>query len=244
MENARKNGNRAELKKRFTSESTRKLTQFALLVSIIVLMTFTPIGYIRTNIIEITLIHIPVIVAAILFGVKGGALMGFFFGLSSLTQAFISPTPLAVVMLGTNTGFGLYNLVLIITILFIPRILVGVFTALVYKAIAKKGRHGLGAAIGALTGSLTNTVLFLGLLFLLARELVADALGIAAADVATVLFTLTGGVNGSLEAIAAVAVAVPVCKAVQVSRHNREYDRTHKAVVKKQVDDIENTDKE
>ena len=50
--------------------STKYLVEMALLVAIILLMAFTPIGYIKTAGLEITLIVVPVAVGAVTLGPK------------------------------------------------------------------------------------------------------------------------------------------------------------------------------
>ena len=58
-----------------------------------------------------------------------------------------------------------YNLLLIIMVLFLPRVLTGLFSALVYKALPKKGNNNfLASAVAGLVGSLTNTVFVLSLI--------------------------------------------------------------------------------
>ena len=52
--------------------STKYLVEMALLVAIILLMAFTPIGYIKTAGLEITLIVIPVAVGAVTLGPAAG----------------------------------------------------------------------------------------------------------------------------------------------------------------------------
>lgn len=51
--------------------STKYLVEMALLVAIILIMAFTPIGYIRTAGLEITLIVVPVAVGAVTLGPGG-----------------------------------------------------------------------------------------------------------------------------------------------------------------------------
>ena len=51
--------------------STRYLVEMALLVAIILIMAFTPIGYIKTGGLEITLIVVPVAVGAVTLGPTG-----------------------------------------------------------------------------------------------------------------------------------------------------------------------------
>lgn len=62
------------------SASIRSMVLLAMFTAIIILMAFTPIGYIDLPIIKATLIHVPVIVGAVLMGPKKGAFLGFVFG--------------------------------------------------------------------------------------------------------------------------------------------------------------------
>ena len=47
-----------------STNRTRTLTTLGILTAIILVMTFTPLGYIKTMGLEITLLHIPVILGA------------------------------------------------------------------------------------------------------------------------------------------------------------------------------------
>ncbi|HNZ50850.1 MAG TPA: ECF transporter S component [Bacilli bacterium] len=74
-------------------EEIRKMVLAAILIAIIVLMTFIPeIGYITIGLVPITIIHIPVIVGGILLGRKYGLILGFVFGLGSMTKSFMEYT--------------------------------------------------------------------------------------------------------------------------------------------------------
>ena len=68
--------------------STKYLVEMALLVAIILLMAFTPIGYIKTAGLEITLIVVPVAVGAVTLGPTAGAILGGVFGITSFIQCF------------------------------------------------------------------------------------------------------------------------------------------------------------
>lgn len=195
------------------NERTLRLVQYALLIAIIIILGVFNIGYITVGAIEITIVHIPVIVGAILFGAKGGAFLGFMFGLSSLLRAFVAPTPLSMVLLGSDTGFGLYNLFLVAAIIFVPRVLVGIVAGAIGHALLPRMKSNIAAiGISAVAGTLTNTVLFLGFLYIFASGMIAEAFGTTVAGVATLLFTVTGLLNGSIEVAAAVIICVAVCK--------------------------------
>ena len=68
--------------------------------------------------------------------------------------------------------------------------------------------------VASAAGSLTNTVLFLGILYLLAAPLLAQAFGTDVAG-AAILFATTGLVNGGIEAVAAVLICTAAGKALQ-----------------------------
>lgn len=115
----------------------------ALLTAIIFLLTFVPnIGYIPINpVINVTIIHVPVIIGSIVLGSRKGAFLGFAFGLSSfIKNTFSQSSAMSFVF---NPAFSyqhgyylgaLYALV----ICFVPRILVGVVPYCVYGALKKK----------------------------------------------------------------------------------------------------------
>ncbi|OQB25254.1 MAG: Pantothenic acid transporter PanT [Firmicutes bacterium ADurb.Bin182] len=196
-----------------------KMVLYALFIAIVLVLGLTPLGFINLPIASVTTVHIPVIIAAYCFGVKGGALMGFFFGLTSLIRCFTTPDAVAAIILGTNTGFGFYNVLLIILILFMPRILTGIFPALVFKGISKFDKTKLGAmSVSAFTGSMTNTVFFLGSLYLFAYEQAAEGFGLVNYTPVSFIKVLLGIVafNGVLEALTAVIICTAVGKAILI----------------------------
>lgn len=64
----------------------------AMFLAIIAVMTFVPyVGYIQIGLISFTLIHLPVLIGAALFGWKRGLMYGIFFGFGSLIKATTYP---------------------------------------------------------------------------------------------------------------------------------------------------------
>ena len=99
-------------------EKTRKMVTVAMLGAITMVLGFTPMGYIPLGLINITTMHIPVIIAAILEGPIVGGLVGFIFGLSSIANAMLRPGPIS---------FVFYNPIISV----LPRILIGIFAGIV-----------------------------------------------------------------------------------------------------------------
>ena len=52
-------------------------------MAIIIIMAFTPFGYIPLGFMNATIIHVPVIIGAIILGPKYGGFLGLVFGLTS-----------------------------------------------------------------------------------------------------------------------------------------------------------------
>ena len=53
---------------------TKFMVELALMIAIIIIMSLTPLGYIRTPGLSITLLTVPVAVGAVLLGPTGGAI--------------------------------------------------------------------------------------------------------------------------------------------------------------------------
>lgn len=192
------------------SAKTGRMVQLAILTAIILLMAFTPIGYLHFGIIEITLIMIPVIIGAIVLGPGAGAFLGGMFGLTSFIQCF------------GMSGFGAALLsiqpVLTFLVCMIPRILMGWLCGLIFKGLIRVDRtksKTLSYCVTGLSGALLNTVLFMTLLLLLFGQ--TDYIQTMRAGMGLFAF-IAGfvGLNGLVEAIACFVVASAVSKALDV----------------------------
>lgn len=192
------------------SSKTVGMVQVALFAALILIMANTPLGYIPLGFMNATLIHIPVILGAILLGPKKGALLGFIFGLTSFMKSIMTPNLTSFVFnpfysVGEiHGGFGS------IIICFLPRILVGVIPYFVYQAlyrILKQKKSGQYISLGAagVAGSLTNTILVMGLIVVFFKDSYAQAMGYATeaiyGAVAAIVVT-----NGIPEAIIAALI--------------------------------------
>ncbi|MBD5444811.1 MAG: ECF transporter S component [Lachnospiraceae bacterium] len=127
------------------NEKTYELVLTALFTAIIIVMAFTPLGYIPLVVINATIIHIPVILGALFLGPKKGAFLGFVFGLTSfINNTFKAVTPSAFVfspVLAANV-VGISGIFKSLYICFVPRILVGVIPYYVYLLIRMLLRSG------------------------------------------------------------------------------------------------------
>lgn len=126
--------------KTMRNSKTNELVLTGLFTAIIIIMAFTPLGYIPLVVINATIIHIPVILGSLFCGPKKGAFLGFVFGFTSCLKAtivggtlssFVFSPVLAASMVGTS---GIFKSLFIA---FVPRILVGVIPYFVYIGIKK-----------------------------------------------------------------------------------------------------------
>lgn len=198
-------------------ERTRSMVEMALLTAIIVILSVTPLGYIPLGFMNATTIHIPVIVAGIVLGWKKGAFCGFVFGLTSFLNATFKPMVTSFLFTPLVAPGNLLSLV----IAFVPRILIGVAAFLVFKALFKAtGKKSVSMFLAGVAGSMTNTILVMGMAYIFFAEPYAEKTNIA---VDGVLKAVCGVmvVNGIPEAIIAGIIASAVCTALMTALRNR-----------------------
>jgi uncharacterized membrane protein len=197
--------NRRVLKNRL---SIRQIGVAGILSALSVALNFTPLAFplIPGLPVQITFMHIPVIIGAILEGPAVGAFIGFIFGLSSFYIATTSPLPIAFVFLNPLVSV-------------LPRVLIGVVTYYVYRAVhvAIKGKKaGFSIGLAAAAGALTNTIGVLGMIYILYAKRYVEALGLDVSPLVGI-FGLTLP-NASLELVAAILLVTPIALAVKKAR--------------------------
>ena len=134
--------------------TVRQIVLSALLGAISIILGVTRLGFIGPFppllMISATILQIPAIVGGVLEGPIVGLLVGLIFGLTSLLQA---PTEAPPVNLWFSNP--------LVSVL--PRVFIGVTAALVYRPLRKQNEV-LAQAVAAAVGTLTNTVLVLGMI--------------------------------------------------------------------------------
>jgi uncharacterized membrane protein len=180
------------------------LVQFSILLAILAIFHFL-FSTITFGVINITLDMIPVIIAGIMLGVRGGAVLGCMWGLFSMISATLTPGLLSFVFspfISGNVGSAL--------ICFVPRILVGALAGCVVQAMNRllPGKNVLGFSLGALAGVATNTALVLGGMWLIFGQQIHDATGQAM----SLLIGATVLTNALPEAVVSVIAVPAICK--------------------------------
>jgi len=191
-----------------------RITLTAILMAIVFLLAFTPLGYLVIGPIAATTIQMPVIVGAVIMGPAAGATLGFAFGLSAIVKILTMPgadpfatmalnySPLAyiIVCMGSRIAMGA---------------LTGVLAMLLRKIPFTSGKKSIiGYGITGFCGSMLNTVFYLGLLWLLCAQVVATAYGVDISSVGGIVMT-TAVSAGIPEAIVSCIVVSAICRAAE-----------------------------
>lgn len=176
---------------------TNELVLTGLFTAIIIIMAFTPLGYIPLVVINATIIHIPVILGSLFCGPKKGAFLGFVFGFTSCLKAtivggtlssFVFSPVLAASLVGTS---GIFKSLFIA---FVPRILVGVIPYFVYigikKVLASEKKNLWGTVLNVLMSAFLAFGLYAFLGKMSESLSQAAALGIGIAVVAVVFIVV------------------------------------------------------
>ena len=188
------------------TQKTRRLVQMAILIAIMLVLAFTPLGYLKVGAIEITFMTIPVVIGAILLGPAAGAFLGGVFGLTSFIQCF-GMSAFCAALLGINPF-------LTFLVCMVPRILMGYLAGVIFRVIYRHDKTKiLSFAASSLSGALLNTILFVGMLmlsfgsseYMMTMRGGLDLLAFLAAFV---------GVNGLVEAIVAFVLGTAISKAL------------------------------
>ncbi|MBR2636986.1 MAG: ECF transporter S component [Oscillospiraceae bacterium] len=191
------------------TEKTRRLTQLALLVAIMLVLAFTPLGYLKLGpALEITFMTIPVAVGAILLGPASGAFLGGVFGLTSFIQCF-GMSQFGATLLGIDA-------VRTFLVCMVSRVLMGWLCGLIFKALHKLDKtRFLSYAAASLSAAVLNTVFFTGLLMLLFGQ--TDFILNMRGGMNLIAFLAAFvGIQGVVEAIVAFALGTAISKAVSV----------------------------
>ena len=173
-------------------------------------MAFTPLGYIKTAGIEITLIVVPVAVGAVTLGPAAGAILGGVFGLASFLRCF-GLNAFGAMLLSINPFLAF--------LLYVPtRILTGWLTGLIYQGIRKtKIPSNVSITIANLCCPLLNTTFFMSMLVFefYQTEYIqsfVQTLGVSNPFLFVIAFV---GINGLVEAVVCFIVGTAISAALK-----------------------------
>ena len=204
-------GTAAGGKKMNRKEKTKRLVMLALLAAVLILMAFTPLGYLRIGPLSITFNTIPVAIGAIALGPVCGAILGAVFGLTSV----MGGSALVMTLMSVNPVYAGI-------MCFVPRILEGLLAGFIAKAL-RRTRLKKPVSYG-LTGFLTafmNTLFFMSALVILfgGSEFVQEKwTALAPGQNVLVFVCMFVGINAVVEMVSTAVVASAVSFALYKSK--------------------------
>ena len=189
--------------------NTRKLTGLALLTAVVVILQFLG-AFIRFGPFSISLVLIPIVVGAALYGVLAGAWLGFVFGL-------------VVLLSGDAAAFLVISPIGTILVVLLKGALAGLCAGAVYKALSGRNET-LAVIVAAIVAPVVNTGIFLlgCLVFFLptVREW-GQAMGFE--NVGTYMIVGLVGGNFLFELLVNVILSPVIVRLVRLGRKENKY---------------------
>ncbi|MDO4647143.1 MAG: ECF transporter S component, partial [Eubacteriales bacterium] len=140
-----------------------QITMLGLMIAVLLLMAYTPLGYLNIGPLAITFNIIPVAICAIVMGPVGGAIAGAVFGLTSFLQCI----GVGGVSAMGATLFAI-NPFLAFVQRFIPRLLDGLLLGYLFNGLRKKTKNiYVSCAVTGFFSAFLNTLFFMTLLVVL-----------------------------------------------------------------------------
>lgn len=175
--------------------TAREMTVIGMLAAITMLLGLTGYGFIPLPFMKATILHVPTIIGALLEGPRVGMIVGFLFGCFSLIQNVMMPSLMSFAFLNPLVSV-------------LPRVLIGPFAFAVYKLLPLR-REAVRVGIAAFLGSVVNTIMVLGMIYVLYASSYAETQNIPQGNVLNILAGVAI-VNGIPEALLCALIATPV----------------------------------
>ena len=179
---------------------TRQMVTTAMLCAILLIMSFTPLGYLNIGPLAISFNMIPVAIGAIALGPVGGLILGAVFGMTSFLQCL---------GIGGTSAMGviLFEIDPLLAFVqrFVPRLLAGFLSGFIFRGVKKLSNATTACFATGFSAALLNTVLFMSALVLLFgnTEYIRNLIGGRNVIVFICAFV---GVNAVVEMVAASAI--------------------------------------
>lgn len=191
---------------------TKRMVLLAVLVGILLLMSFTPLGYLNIGPLAISLNMIPVAIGAIALGPSAGAVLGAVFGITSCLQC---------VGIGGSSAMGaaMFEINPVMTMIqrFIPRLFAGWIAGWAYVGLKKLTNSAVAGFVTGFLAALMNTVFFMSALVVLFGHTAYLKDMINGQNILLFVCTFVG-INAVVEMLASTVVVGSVCAALKKSR--------------------------
>ena len=201
-----------------TNKKIITMVEMAMLIALVVVLQLIsaiipPIG----GMVSITLTLVPVVVGAILFGYKGGAILGFSFGIIVLINCITALDPGGNVLWNANP-------ILTALLCLLKGTMAGFIPGIVYslikgkKAVLSNKRKFIGSLTAALTAPIVNTGIFVcGMLLFFMDTLTIWANG---SDIASYIILVLAGLNFLVEFLINIILTPAIIRIVDAVKNN------------------------
>lgn len=142
--------------------ATMRLTVLGLMVGVLLLMAYTPLGYLNIGPLAITFNMIPVAICAITLGPVGGVIAGSVFGITSFLQCIGvgGVSSMGAILFEINPFLAFIQR-------FVPRALVGLLLGYIYRWTKQFKGVSFAASVTGFFAAFLNTVFFMAALIVL-----------------------------------------------------------------------------
>lgn len=190
----------------------RELTLLGLMTALLLVMSYTPLGYLNIGPLAITFNMIPVAIAAVALGPWGGMITGAVFGITSFLQCL---------GVGGISAMGItlfeINPVLAFLQRFLPRIAFGILTGFIHMGIKKWLGSTVAGFVAGFSAAFLNTALFMLTLVLFFGN--SDYIqGLMGGQNVIVFICSFVGINAVFEMLASTLVTGALTKALEKAR--------------------------
>lgn len=192
---------------------TRQMVLLAILTAIVLVMSYTQLGYLKIGALEITFLVIPVAIGAIVLGPISGLWLGFVFGMTSFLQCFSGRSAFGFFLYSLNPH-NVWHIVRLFCLCVLTRMMTGFLAGLLFRVFRGKGQPRLWAfPVTTISASLLNTILFLSsLLLLFPHDYIRQALTDSVGPSVFALFWALAGTNAIIEVFVCCMVGAAVSK--------------------------------
>lgn len=143
-----------------SQEKIKSLVLLGLMAAVLMVLAYTPLGYLNIGPLAVTFNTIPVAIAAVALGPVGGAITGGVFGLTSFLQCF-GGSALGTALFAVNPAFTVVQC-------FVPRILDGLLVGIIANVMRKHCRNSLvNSAVSGFCAAFFNTLFYMTSLIVL-----------------------------------------------------------------------------
>lgn len=193
------------------SFDTKRMVILSLLGAILLVLSWTPLGYLNIGPLAITLNMVPVAIGAVALGPSAGAALGLVFGITSALQC---------VGIGGTSAMGviLFGIDPVLAVLqrLIPRILAGWIAGWI-SLLIRRWKPSLAGYVTGFMAALLNTLLFMTALVLMFSSTEYLQGLMAGKDVISFIIAYVG-VNALVEAFATTAIVGAICRALEKTK--------------------------